>query len=92
MAAKIAELTTDRKPFTAEDKRQFAADIKLEKRKLLIMAGAGKIDDKEQIRANLFDLLQAEQYQPVAEIKYAPLRIAVQDALAYSAPEVELDF
>ena len=94
MAAKIAELETARPAFTAADKKQFAVDIKMEKKKIVLLAGAANLDqsdpeDLATLKNNVFNLLQEPQYQ--GEIKYAPLRIAVQDALVW-AKEVEVGF
>ena len=79
------------KPFTAEDKKQFAIDIRREKTKLMLMAGAGNANNnKTDVKKKLWSMLQAQYVGK--EIKYAPLRIAVADAMVYAAPNVELEF
>jgi hypothetical protein len=95
MALLVEGSNDERAPFTAEQKSQFTKDIAREKKKLLLRAGAADHNmqvpaEKQAVQKKMWAILKQQEYQ--GELKYAPLRIAVQDAMVWSAPNVSMEF
>lgn len=71
----------NRPAFTPADKAKFSVDIAHEKKKLFLRAPT---------KPAMLELLNTEEFE--GELKYAPLRIAVNDARVWASPDVALPF